>query len=150
MRGPEELEDAFAQLEPKPLVLESFVDFAAELSVIVARGLDGTISAFDAVENRHRDHILDMTLAPAQIPPVIAAEAQATAVRVAEALGLVGLLAVEMFVDAAGRVLVNEIAPRPHNSGHWTIEAALRANSSCTSARWPGCRCRVPHGTRTR
>jgi 5-(carboxyamino)imidazole ribonucleotide synthase len=123
LRWVNDLDAAFGQLEPKPLVLEGFVDFAAEISVIVARGLDGTISAFDAVENRHRDHILDLTLAPAQITPRIAADAQAIAARVAEALGVVGLLAVEMFVAADGRVLVNEIAPRPHNSGHWTIDA---------------------------
>ncbi len=123
LRGPDELDAAFEAIEPKPLVLEGFVDFAAEISVIVARGLDGTISVFDTVENRHRDHILDLTLAPAQIAPSIAAEARATATRVSQALRLIGLLAVEMFVDAAGRVLVNEIAPRPHNSGHWTIDA---------------------------
>ena len=80
---------------------------------------------FDAVENRHREGILDLTLAPARVPPVIAEQAQAIACRVAAALDLVGLLSVEMFVDADGRVLVNEIAPRPHNSGHWTIDACI-------------------------
>jgi len=99
------------------------VDFAQEISVIVARGADGAIAAFDTVENRHRDHILDLTLAPAPVPDAVAAEAQRIARRVAEGLGLVGLLAVEMFVDAQGKVLVNELAPRPHNSGHWTIDA---------------------------
>ncbi len=123
LREPGELAAAFEELEPKPLILEGFVDFAAEISVVIARGLDGALSAFDAVENRHRDHILDLTLAPARVPPAIAAEAQAIAAGVAEALGLVGLLAVEMFVASDGRVLANEIAPRPHNSGHWTIEA---------------------------
>ena len=78
---------------------------------------------FDIVENRHKAGILDITLAPARIPIEIAAEATRVALRVAEAIDLVGLLAVEMFVDARGRVLVNEIAPRPHNSGHWTIDA---------------------------
>ncbi len=123
IRNPAEMPPAFAELCPKPLILEGFVDFAQETSVIVARGADGAVTAFDAVENRHRDHILDLTLAPAQIPDEIAAEARAVAIRVAEALDLVGLLAVEMFVDSTGRVLVNEIAPRPHNSGHWTIDA---------------------------
>ena len=79
--------------------------------------------AFDTVENRHRDHILDLTLAPARVPESVDRQAQAIARRVADALDLVGLLAVEMFVDRDGRVLVNEIAPRPHNSGHWTIDA---------------------------
>jgi 5-(carboxyamino)imidazole ribonucleotide synthase len=123
LREPGELAPAFAELSPKPLILEGFVDFAQEISVIVARGADGAVTAFDAVENRHRDHILDLTLAPAQVPDEIAAAARSVAIRVAEALGLVGLLAVEMFVDSAGRVLVNELAPRPHNSGHWTIDA---------------------------
>jgi 5-(carboxyamino)imidazole ribonucleotide synthase len=115
--------NAFARLEPKPLILEGFVDFAAEISVIVARGADGQAVAFDTVQNYHRDHILDVTLAPAPIDPALAQAAQQAALRVAQALELVGLLAVEMFIDAAGRVLVNEIAPRPHNSGHWTIDA---------------------------
>jgi 5-(carboxyamino)imidazole ribonucleotide synthase len=96
---------------------------AAELSVIVARGADGQDCVFDAVENRHRDHILDLTLAPAPVDPAICAQAQAIARDVARHLDLVGLLAVEIFVDASRRVLVNEIAPRPHNSGHWTIDA---------------------------
>ncbi|MDE2516068.1 MAG: 5-(carboxyamino)imidazole ribonucleotide synthase [Rhodospirillales bacterium] len=123
LRRPEDLAPAFAALSPRPLVLEGFVDFAAEISVVVARGIDGAIAAFDTVQNHHRDHILDLTLAPAPIAPDIDAAAQAIARRVAEAIGLVGLLAVEMFITAQGEVLVNEIAPRPHNSGHWTIDA---------------------------
>ena len=118
-----DLQPAFESLAPHPLILEGFVDFADEISVIVARGTDGAIAAFDTVLNRHRDHILDLTLAPAPIAPSIAAEAQAIARRVAERIGLIGLLAVEMFIDRDGRVLANEIAPRPHNSGHWTIDA---------------------------
>ncbi len=123
LRRPEDAAAAFAELEPKPLILEGFVDFACEISVIVARGQDGAIVAFDTVENRHRDHILDLTIAPARIAPAIDAAAQAMARQVAEALDLVGLLAVEMFVTTDGNVVVNEIAPRPHNSGHWTIDA---------------------------
>ena len=121
--GPQDLAPAFAALYPKPLILEEFIDFAREISVIVARGSDGQVTAFDAVENRHRDHILDVTLAPAQISEVAAMEARGIALSVAGALDLIGVLAVEMFVDAGGRVLANEIAPRPHNSGHWTIDA---------------------------
>jgi 5-(carboxyamino)imidazole ribonucleotide synthase len=123
LRAPEELAPAFERLNPKPLVLEGFVDFAQEISVVLARGTDGALAAFDTVENRHRAHILDLTLAPARLSPAIAEAAQDLARRVAVALDLVGLLAVEMFVDRTGRVLVNEIAPRPHNSGHWTIDA---------------------------
>ncbi len=120
---PEDLAPAFERLSPRPLILEGFVDFAREISVVIARGANGSMSAFDTVENRHRDHILDVTLAPARITAEVDQASQAIAVRVAEAVDLVGLLAVEMFVDRNGRVLVNEIAPRPHNSGHWTIDA---------------------------
>jgi 5-(carboxyamino)imidazole ribonucleotide synthase len=114
---------AFAALHPAALILEGFVDFACEISVIVARGADGASVTFDPVENRHRDHILDLTLAPARISADLALQARAIAITIAERIGLVGLLAVEMFVAADGRLLVNELAPRPHNSGHWTIDA---------------------------
>jgi 5-(carboxyamino)imidazole ribonucleotide synthase len=123
LRTPEDLDPAWERLNPKPLVLEGFVDFAQEISVVTARGAYGAVSSFDTVENRHRNHILDVTLAPARVPEAVDQAAQAIACRVVEALNLVGLLAVEMFVDSQGRVLVNEIAPRPHNSGHWTIDA---------------------------
>ena len=123
LRTASDLDPAWAELGPGPLVLEGFVNFSCEISVIVARGLDGQAVAFDPVENQHRDHILDVTLAPARIPAAIATRAVETALLVAEALKVVGLLAVEMFVVDDGRVLVNEIAPRPHNSGHWTIDA---------------------------
>ncbi|MDX1423554.1 MAG: 5-(carboxyamino)imidazole ribonucleotide synthase [Kiloniellales bacterium] len=106
-------------------ILEAFVDFALEISVIVARAADGTTRSYVPVENRHRNHILDRTLVPAEIAPDVAARADAVARGLAEGLGLIGLLAVEMFVTKDGQVLVNELAPRPHNSGHWTIDAAL-------------------------
>jgi 5-(carboxyamino)imidazole ribonucleotide synthase len=123
LRTPEDLDAAWSRLAPKPLILEKFVDFACELSVIVARNTAGDIAAFDAVENRHRHHILDLTLAPAQVIPEIADAAKTLAIQIAEKLDLVGLLAIEMFVDRDGTLLVNEMAPRPHNSGHWTIDA---------------------------
>jgi 5-(carboxyamino)imidazole ribonucleotide synthase len=123
LRETGDLPEAFEALSPKPLILEGFIDFAQELSVVAARGEDGAYAAFDTVENRHRHHILDLTLAPAPVPPVVDRQAQAIARRIADALDLVGLLAVEMFVDRDGQVMVNEIAPRPHNSGHWTIDA---------------------------
>ena len=104
-------------------ILESFVEFSAEISVIVARGVDGATAAYDPVENQHVDHILDTTIAPARLPPPLREEAEARARHIAEALELVGLVAVEMFVTRDGRLLVNELAPRPHNSGHWTIDA---------------------------
>ncbi len=121
LRHADDLLPAWEELEPHPLVLEGFVNYACEVSAIVARGADGGGSIYDVMENRHRDGILDLTLAPARVAPATATEAQRVAWRVADRLGLVGLLAVEMFVRD-GRVLVNEIAPRPHNSGHWTID----------------------------
>ena len=104
-------------------VLEAFVDFTAEVSVIIARGADGSLAAFDPVQNIHENHILKRTLAPAPLPAAILDGADRLAREIACALDLVGVLAVEMFVHRDGRLLVNELAPRPHNSGHWTIDA---------------------------
>ena len=123
LRSVSALNAVWEALEPKPLLMEGHIEFQCEISVIVARGLDGAAVAFDPVENRHRDHILDMTIAPAPIPLDTAVNAVDIALHVAASLDLVGLLAVEMFVRPDGSVLVNEIAPRPHNSGHWTIDA---------------------------
>ncbi len=123
VRGLAEAEAALASLGGSDLIVEGLIDFACELSVIVARGADGTMRSFDVAENRHRDGILDVTLAPARVTAEVAAEATNLARRAAEAIGLQGLLALEMFVGGDGRVLANEIAPRPHNSGHWTIDA---------------------------
>jgi 5-(carboxyamino)imidazole ribonucleotide synthase len=104
-------------------ILEKFVDFACEISVIVARNGLGAIAAYPPVENQHANHILATTIAPARIAAEIAARAEAIARHVAEELEIVGLLAVEMFVTKTGELLVNELAPRPHNSGHWTLDA---------------------------
>lgn len=123
LRDPAEAGEAFDRLAPKPLVLEAFVPFVAELSAIAARGADGTVEVFDAVENRHRHHILDLSFAPARVPADVADAARRHVARVAEGLDLVGVVALEMFLLADGRVLGNEIAPRPHNSGHWTMDA---------------------------
>lgn len=123
LRNESDFETAFTRLSPAPFILESFVDFACEISVIVARGQDGQVVAFDAVENRHRNHILDLTLAPAPVMADILTAAREIATDIATCLELVGLLAVEMFVDCDGGLMVNELAPRPHNSGHWTIDA---------------------------
>ena len=106
-------------------ILESFVDFACEISVIVARGRNGAWATYPPVENQHVAHILDTTIAPARIGPETAMRAEAIARHVAEKLDLVGVLAVEMFVTQSGDILVNEIAPRPHNSGHWTVDACI-------------------------
>ncbi|HUE97091.1 MAG TPA: 5-(carboxyamino)imidazole ribonucleotide synthase [Longimicrobiaceae bacterium] len=107
----------------QPLILEGWVDFALEVSVICARGLDGSLVNFPVSENIHRDGILDFTVVPARITMEVADRAVMTARRMTEGLDVVGVLTVEMFVDRTGRVLVNEIAPRPHNSGHYSWEA---------------------------
>lgn len=119
------LAEAWAAMGAAVGIVESFVDFSAEISVIVARGLDGSAATYDPVENRHVDHILDTTIAPARIEERLLMQAEALARHIGEALELVGLVAVEMFVTTDGRLLVNELAPRPHNSGHWTIDACV-------------------------
>lgn len=110
-----------------PAVLEAFVPFEREISVVLARGRDGTMRAYDTPENVHVDGILATSTVPAAITPALAEEAVTIAGRIAEALNHVGVLAVEMFVssDNRSRLLVNEIAPRVHNSGHWTTDACL-------------------------
>ncbi len=105
-------------------ILEARVQLRTEISVIVARGVDGRLVAYVPVENLHQDGILVRTVVPARIPTPIGQAATAMAVRLAGALGIVGVLAVEFFVTRRGNLAVNEMAPRVHNSGHWTIEAA--------------------------
>jgi len=113
----------FAALGGRPCILEGFVEFAFEASVIAARGADGSFAAYDPPENVHEHHILRRSTVPGRLTPAQAGEAKAIAKRIAEALDYVGVLAVELFVTADGALLVNEIAPRVHNSGHWTLEA---------------------------
>jgi 5-(carboxyamino)imidazole ribonucleotide synthase len=108
-----------------PCVLERFIPFEREISVLVARGLDGEAAAFPVCENIHRNHILDLTIAPARVSSVVAEAAGALARAVAEKLDLVGLLAVEMFLLPDSTLLVNELAPRPHNSGHYSFDACV-------------------------
>ena len=113
------------ELGGQDAVLEGFVAFERELSVITARAADGDMASYLPVENHHENHILAKTIAPADMPADQATAAIALAERIADGLDLVGLLAVEMFQKSDGRILVNELAPRPHNSGHWTIDACL-------------------------
>jgi 5-(carboxyamino)imidazole ribonucleotide synthase len=108
-------------------ILEAFVPFTCEVSVVAARSADGEVVCFDVTENEHRDHILKISRAPANIPDTVAAQARGIAEKIAAALNYVGVFAVEMFVvpaDGGAKVLVNEIAPRVHNSGHWTLDGA--------------------------
>jgi 5-(carboxyamino)imidazole ribonucleotide synthase len=107
------------------LILERAVDFEKEVSVIVARGPDASMAAFPVCENIHRNHILDLTVVPARVAAKVEKSAADLARTIAEKMDLVGLLAVEMFLERNGNLLVNELAPRPHNSGHWTIEGCM-------------------------
>ena len=125
IRADTDLDQAWRQLHATRGVLEGFVDFTQEISVIVARSLDSTHATYVPVENQHKHHILDVTMAPAKVPGPVAMKAEAVATHIAQKLDLVGVVAVEMFVERNGAVLVNELAPRPHNSGHWTIDACL-------------------------
>lgn len=114
------LEDAWAAVGKEAAIFEGFVDFACEVAVVVARGIDGGCVPFDVTETVQANHMLAEALVPARIGESVAAEATRIAIAVTEALGVVGLMTVEMFVTGDGGVLVNEMAPRPHNSGHWT------------------------------
>jgi 5-(carboxyamino)imidazole ribonucleotide synthase len=114
---------AFESFKGAPCILEGFVDFAFEASVVAARGADGAFAAYDPPENIHENHILRRSIVPGRLTPAQNGEAKAIAKKIADALDYVGVLAVELFVGRDGALLVNEIAPRVHNSGHWTIEA---------------------------
>jgi 5-(carboxyamino)imidazole ribonucleotide synthase len=121
----EDADAAWEALRGRDAVLEGFVTFEREISVITVRTEDGQKASYVPVENRHENHILAKTIAPAPIPDDQAKAAVALAERIADGLDLVGLVAVEMFQAADGTILVNELAPRPHNSGHWTMDACL-------------------------
>jgi 5-(carboxyamino)imidazole ribonucleotide synthase len=122
---PDEAERAWERLGKVDCVLEEFVPLEREVSVIVARNLRGEEVVYPVAENTHANHILDTSVMPARIAPELARRAQELARAIAEALGVVGLLCVEMFVAQDSRLLVNELAPRPHNSGHQTFDAAI-------------------------
>jgi 5-(carboxyamino)imidazole ribonucleotide synthase len=116
---------AWEGLGTVPCVAEGVVRFAAEVSVVACRGQDGATAVYPVGWNRHDRHILDSTVMPAPIGPILTQEAHRMALKIVEAMETVGVLCVEFFLTAEGRLLVNEIAPRPHNSGHLTIEAAV-------------------------
>jgi 5-(carboxyamino)imidazole ribonucleotide synthase len=127
IRRASEAPAAFQAIGAQPAILEAFVGFEREISVVAARSADGRIECFDPTENEHRDHILKVSRVPATIAPRVAEEARGIAARIAQAFDYVGVLAVELFVmpeGSAAPLLVNEIAPRVHNSGHWTIDGA--------------------------
>jgi 5-(carboxyamino)imidazole ribonucleotide synthase len=122
---PEEAEPAYIATGRQEMILEAFVDFACELSVVAARGMDGAFAHWGVIENSHRHHILDLSIAPARVSPEIEREAIGITRAVLEELEVVGVLCVEFFLTRDGRLLINEMAPRPHNSGHLTFDACV-------------------------
>jgi 5-(carboxyamino)imidazole ribonucleotide synthase len=138
-----DLEDAHRALGQVPCVLESRITFQSEVSILVVRALDGTLAVYDAPRNEHADGILRRSIVPSGLPPAIEAAARDIACTIATALDYVGVLAVEMFYvgpDAPQPLIVNEIAPRVHNSGHWTMDACAVSqfeNHIRAIAGWP-------------
>jgi 5-(carboxyamino)imidazole ribonucleotide synthase len=122
--SPEEARHAYSNLQGQPCILESFIDLELEISVIAAR-TESEFKAYQPVENRHKNHILDVTIAPASITPELETQAIAITRHIVEVLEVRGVLCAEFFVTKQGQLLVNELAPRPHNSGHWSIEGAI-------------------------
>ena len=122
---PPDAAPALAAAGSQEMILEAFVDFACELSVVAARGIDGSFVHWGVIENAHQRHILDLSLAPARVPPAVMDEAISIARAVLEQLEVVGVLCVEFFLTTDGRLLINELAPRPHNSGHLTFDACV-------------------------
>jgi 5-(carboxyamino)imidazole ribonucleotide synthase len=121
----EDLANIWQSFDSQRAVLEERVELDTEISVLVARGVTGDVITYDPAENIHHNHILDVSIVPARLPDNILEEARKVAIGVADALDYIGILAVEFFISMAGRLLVNEIAPRPHNSGHHTIDGCM-------------------------
>jgi 5-(carboxyamino)imidazole ribonucleotide synthase len=117
--------EAWAAVREQESVLEAFIDLQCEISVVAARGDDGHFVHYGAIENQHSHHILDLSIAPARVPPEISNRAVEMARAVLDELGVVGVLCVEFFVTRDGQLLINELAPRPHNSGHLTVDACV-------------------------
>jgi 5-(carboxyamino)imidazole ribonucleotide synthase len=123
VKSEEDAVRAFQRFGGVPCVLEELLTLESELSVVLARGADGDVAPFPVAENRHRDGILETSVVPARVPDAIAREARELATGLAEEMEYVGVLGVELFLVNGGRLLVNEMAPRPHNSGHYTLDA---------------------------
>lgn len=143
INAPHELRDAFTALQQQPSVLEQLLPLACEISVIVARGFDGKISLFPVAENQHVQGILDISIVPARVPEAVVQQAREMATEVAIKLDYQGVLCIEFFVLTDGRLLINEIAPRPHNSGHYTLDACITSQFE-QQAR---ILCRLPQGS---
>ncbi|MDB5356308.1 MAG: phosphoribosylaminoimidazole carboxylase [Phycisphaerales bacterium] len=121
--SPADAQAAVAQSAGVERIYEAFVDFEREVSVVAARGIDGSFAHWGVIDNTHRNHILDLSVSPADVPAKIATQAIEITRGILEKLGVVGVLCVEFFVTRRGELLVNELAPRPHNSGHLTIDS---------------------------
>lgn len=122
---PDNADAAWKSLNGVPAVYEQFIAFDAEVSVVAARGLDGRPLDYGVVENRHRNHILDVSICPAGVSETVAREAREIAKAVLDAMDVVGVMCVEFFVAPGGKLYINELAPRPHNSGHFTFDASV-------------------------
>ena len=120
-----EIPAAVKKFTGQPVVIEQFIDFACEVSAVVARSPGAAVRVFPIAENIHTNHILDLSIVPARVIPAVTAAAEKLARLIAEKINLVGVMGVELFVTKAGEVLVNELAPRTHNSGHWTLDACM-------------------------
>ena len=140
-----ELERAWMELNCAESVLEHFVDFDSELSVVAARGHDGTVAVYGPIANMHRDHILDLSVTPAELPFRIAEDAIDMTRTILAELEFIGVLCVEFFLTTDGKLLVNELAPRPHNSGHLTIDA----HETCQFEQQVRAVCGLPLGAAT-
>jgi 5-(carboxyamino)imidazole ribonucleotide synthase len=125
INSPEEAEKAYAAIGGQEAILEAFVDFEREVSCIAARGADGAVVSYGLIDNVHERHILDCSVAPAGVTPEVVRAATEITKSLLDDLCVVGVLCVEFFLNRDGRLFVNEIAPRPHNSGHYTIDACV-------------------------
>ncbi len=143
IRSLDQAEEAFTKIGSQPAIVEAFIDFQCEVSVVGARGLDGQFVHYGPFENSHANHILDVTICPARVAPSVAAEAVEITRLVMEKLDVVGVLCVEFFVDKQDRLMINETAPRPHNSGHLTIDAHV----SCQFEQQVRAICGLPLGS---
>ncbi|HMF58441.1 MAG TPA: ATP-grasp domain-containing protein, partial [Pyrinomonadaceae bacterium] len=121
----EDAAKAFAAVGSQEAILEAFVDFEREVSVVAARGIAGAVTNYGVIENRHSRHILDFSIAPANVPPEVLLEATRISESILVELDVTGVLCVEFFLKSDGTLFVNELAPRPHNSGHLTIDACV-------------------------
>jgi 5-(carboxyamino)imidazole ribonucleotide synthase len=123
--GEADIPAAVKRFTGQPVVIEQFMDFACEVSAVVARSPTSAVRVFPVAENIHTNHILDFSIVPARVAPEVVAAAEKLARLIAEKINLVGVMGVEFFVTKGGEVLVNELAPRTHNSGHWTLDACM-------------------------